>query len=74
MMFRHRVCAYVQYRQMLSICIDTAYADARHIDMFSLYMFLSFSAGIRKKAVPDQYEIIKNMTETHKPISPTCYL
>ncbi|HGF0151534.1 TPA: hypothetical protein ACGBUC_005719 [Klebsiella variicola] len=29
----HRVCAYVQYRQMFSICIDSAYADDEYMRM-----------------------------------------
>lgn len=39
--------------QMRGICISHVYADVRHMDMLRLCVFLSFSAGIRKKAVPD---------------------
>jgi len=36
MMFRHRVCAYAQYRQMFRICIDATYADVKDMRMLHL--------------------------------------
>lgn len=39
--------------QMLRIYVCYTCADARHMDMPHLYTFLSFSAEIRKKVVPD---------------------
>lgn len=39
--------------QMVRICACHAYADVRHMDMFSICIFFSFPAQIRKKAVPD---------------------
>ena len=39
--------------QMLNICVCHTYADARHMDMLGIYILLPFSAGIRKKLVPD---------------------
>lgn len=53
----HRVCACVQYWQMLYVCIWLTYADAGHMYMLDISCFLSFSAEIRKKVKPDLNEI-----------------
>ncbi|MNP67194.1 hypothetical protein D3C76_1629950 [compost metagenome] len=39
--------------QMAGICVCLTYADAWHVDMFSLCYFFSFSGQIRKKAKSD---------------------
>lgn len=38
---------------MVRICVCIAYADAGHMDMFSLYGLLTFSAKIRKIPKPE---------------------
>lgn len=39
--------------QMAKVCVCLTYADVLHMDMFSLYGFLSFPAQIRKALEPE---------------------
>lgn len=61
---------------MLRICVCYTYADGRHMDMQCLYTFLTFSAEIRKKVVPDLPEPHRRTAaETHKMRrSESCFL
>lgn len=44
--------------QMVGICVCFAYADARHMDMLHLCLFLTFPAQIRKIPKSDLNEVI----------------
>jgi|GEM_PF-6896719 len=49
--------------QMGRICVCQTYADVLHMDMFSLYGFLSFSAQIRKNPKPEMQDMKPSISE-----------